>query len=185
MAVFLQTDRMTLRRFTAEDLDALVALDNDPDVMRYITAGAPVTRTEVAGYLWKILAAQHGEPGYGMYAAIDRRAGEFVGWFALDARLAGRPDQPELGYRLVRSAWGRGLGSEGSAAMIDRGFRALGADRVWAQTMAVNLASRRVLEKSGLRHVRSFPAEWPERIPGDEQGDVEYAITRAEWAARG
>jgi len=183
--VFLQTERMTLRRLTAEDLDALVALDNDPDVMRYITAGAPVTRTEVAGYLWKILAAQHGPPGYGMYAAIDRRAGEFIGWFALDARLAGRPHEPELGYRIVRSAWGRGLATEGSVAMIDRGFRALGANQVWAQTMAVNVASRRVLEKAGLRHVRSFQARWPEQVPGHEQGDVEYAITRAEWAARG
>ena len=47
--------------------------------------------------------------------------------------------------------------------------------------MAVNIGSRRVMEKAGLRYIRTFDADWPVRIPGDEQGDVEYAISRAEW----
>jgi len=47
----------------------------------------------------------------------------------------------------------------------------------------VHTASRRVMEKAGLRHVRTFHQEWPYRIPGDEHGDVEYALTRAEWQA--
>ena len=47
--------------------------------------------------------------------------------------------------------------------------------------MVVNVASRRVMEKAGLRFVRTFHADWPVRIPGDEQGDVEYAIDRGEW----
>ena len=52
-----------------------------------------------------------------------------------------------------------------------------------AETMAVHRGSSRVMEKAGMRHVRSFHAEWPVRIPGDEHGDVEYAITRSEWEA--
>jgi RimJ/RimL family protein N-acetyltransferase len=55
--------------------------------------------------------------------------------------------------------------------------------RVRAETMVVNVASRRVMEKAGLRYVRTFHQEWPDPIPGDEEGDVEYALTRAEWAA--
>ena len=54
---------------------------------------------------------------------------------------------------------------------------------VRTETMTVNTASRRVMEKAGLRHVRTFFADWPDKIPGDELGDVEYAITRAEWLA--
>ena len=65
--------------------------------------------------------------------------------------------------------------------MIDHGFADLGADRIYAQTMLVHTASRRVMEKAGLRHVRSFTVDWPYPIPGDEEGDVEYALTRAEW----
>lgn len=53
--------------------------------------------------------------------------------------------------------------------------------RVFATTMAVNLASRRVMEKCGLRFVRSFYLDWPEYIEGQEDGEVEYAITRSEW----
>lgn len=57
------------------------------------------------------------------------------------------------------------------------------ARRVRAETMVAHLASRRVMEKAGMREVRRFHADWPDRIPGDELGDVEYAITRQEWLA--
>ncbi|HZA85928.1 MAG TPA: GNAT family protein, partial [Acidimicrobiales bacterium] len=60
-------------------------------------------------------------------------------------------------------------------------FAELGVDRVYASTMMVNTASRRVMEKAGLRYVRTFHADWPVKIPGDEEGDVEYAIDRAQW----
>jgi RimJ/RimL family protein N-acetyltransferase len=80
--------------------------------------------------------------------------------------------------------WGQGYASEGSRALVDKAFRELGVDRVYAETMAVNTASRRVMEKAGLRYLRTFHADWPDRIPGDEHGDVEYALTRDEWTAR-
>jgi RimJ/RimL family protein N-acetyltransferase len=53
--------------------------------------------------------------------------------------------------------------------------------RVVAEAMAVNLASRRVMEKAGLRLVRSFHQPWPYPIEGDELGDVEYALDKANW----
>lgn len=91
------------------------------------------------------------------------------------------PDEPELGYRLRKAAWGMGYATEGARALVDKAFTDLGASRVFAETMVVNTASRGVMEKSGLRLIRQFHADWPVRIPGDEHGDVEYAITRAEW----
>ena len=80
-----------------------------------------------------------------------------------------------------RWAWNKGYATEGSRALIDKGFAELGVVRVTAQTMAVHVASRRVMEKSGLRYVRTFHADWPVRIPGDEYGDVEYALDRDQW----
>jgi len=68
--------------------------------------------------------------------------------------------------------------------LIDKGFTELGARRVVASAMVVNIGSWRVMEKCGMRRVRIFHAEWPYKIPGDEQGDVEYAITRNEWQQR-
>ena len=81
----------------------------------------------------------------------------------------------------MSSAWGKGYATEGSRALIDKGFESPAVSRVVAETMAVHTASRRVMERAGLRHTRSYATQWPVHIPGDEQGEVEYAITRAEW----
>ena len=105
-----------------------------------------------------------------------------MGWFEFYPREDAGPEEVELGYRLRSSAWGKGYATEGSRALISKGFTELGVQRVVAETMAVNSASRRVMEKAGLRYVRTFHQEWPERIEGDELGDVEYALTRVDWS---
>lgn len=97
-----------------------------------------------------------------------------MGWFALRPRDDGSPDEAELGYRLRRSVWGKGYGTEGSLALIHMGFTQLGMQRVFATTMCV-------MEKAGLTLVRTFHLDWPEAIEGGELGDVEYALDRADW----
>lgn len=189
MHVYLETPRLVLRRFTPDDLDELVALDSDPAVMRYINGGRPTTREEMRDdYLpWWLAYYDRGDR-WGFWAAIERETGRFLGWFHLrpndeDEAHADPDDEPELGYRLHRDAWGRGFATEGSRALVDKAFTELGARRVYATAMYANPASWRVMEKAGLRFARRFHADWPERIPGDEEGDVEYAITRDEWEA--
>lgn len=182
MQVFLETERMVLRRFTAADVDNLVALDGDPEVMRFLTGGRATPRDEIEHDVPPAFLGYHERfAGYGFWAAIEQGSGEFLGWFHVRPREGRPPDEVELGYRLRRAAWGRGYASEGSRALIGKGFAELGVRRVVAETMAVNAASRRVLEKAGLRLVRTFHQPWPDPIPGDEHGDVEYALTRAEW----
>ncbi|MFG1799180.1 GNAT family N-acetyltransferase [Micromonospora carbonacea] len=207
-AVLLETGRLRLRRFTGADADALTELDADPEVMRYLTGGRPTPAEVVRGELLpRLLAGYDHHPGLGRWAAVDRTTGTFLGWFALDAPQAGPPpgpaaagarpaavaagarptpgaNQAELGYRLRRAAWGRGLATEGSRALLRHAFATVGLARVWAQTMAVNTASRRVMEKAGLRYVRTFHLDWDDPIEGTEHGEVEYELLRAEWAAR-
>ena len=113
--------------------------------------------------------------GLGYWAGYEHEA--FVGWwsassFATDPTVAG------LGYRLGRAAWGRGLASEGARAMVRQAFGVPAVERVVASTMAVNVASRRVLERLGFSLVRSWVEEWEEPIPGWEQGEVEYVLGR-------
>jgi RimJ/RimL family protein N-acetyltransferase len=183
--VFLETDRLVLRRFTADDAGVLVELDSDPDVMHYITGGRTTPAAEVRDeVLPAFLSYYQRYPGYGFWAVVEKASGDFIGWFHLrPPPEGGLPDEPELGYRLRRTAWGSGYGSEGARALVDKAFGELGARRVFAETMAVNAASRRVMEKAGLRYVRTFHQDWPYRIEGEEQGDVEYALLRDEWAA--
>jgi RimJ/RimL family protein N-acetyltransferase len=68
--------------------------------------------------------------------------------------------------------------------IISRGFTDLGIERVFAHTLTVNAASRRVLEKRGLALVRATPYEGPGTIEGAGHGEVEYALTKPEWQAR-
>ena len=179
--VFMETDRLVLRRFTQDDLELIVELDSDPEVKRYIDGGAAVDREELTETLAWWLGYYERYDGYGFWAAIEKASGEFLGWFHLRPGEGAGPSEPELGYRLRREVWGRGYATEGSRALIDKAFAELGAERVNASTMVINSGSRRVMEKAGLRYVRTFNAEWPVRIPGDEEGDVEYAIDRAQW----
>ena len=184
MHVYLETERLILRRFTPDDVDRVTALDADPAVMRYINGGRQTPRDENRDiYLPSWIAYYEAGDRYGFWAVIEKGTGAFVGWFHLRPQESDPDDEPELGYRLIASAWGRGYATEGSRALIQKAFVDLGARRLYATTMVVNVASRRVMEKAGLRFVRVLRQPWPDRIEGEEHGDVEYALARDEWAA--
>ncbi len=188
MHVIVETERLVLRRFTADDVDDLVALDSDPLVRRFVEDGEPVNADQAASDIEYWIRQYEQSDQFGCWAAAtkpgvrpnDHPPGQFIGWFHLYDRTA-TPGAPELGYRLVSTAWGKGFAAEGSRALIDRVFQSTDVQRVVAETMVIHQASRRVMEKSGMRLVREFRADWPVKIPGDEHGDVEYAITRTEW----
>jgi RimJ/RimL family protein N-acetyltransferase len=184
MDVYLETERMILRPFTPADVDVVTALDADPAVMRYINGGRPTPRDEIRDdYLPAWLAYYDRGDRYGFWAAIEKRTGAFLGWSHLRPLAEDPDDDPELGYRMNAAAWGQGYATEGSRALIHKAFAELGASRVHATTMVVNVGSWRVMEKSGLRRKRTFTQVWPDTIEGEEYGDVEYALTRDEWEA--
>ncbi|MFG3557872.1 GNAT family N-acetyltransferase [Micromonospora sp. NPDC047557] len=169
------TERLRFRRLTMADVDAFVELDSDPEVMRFLTGGVATPRATVRDeHLPKLLAQYDRHPGLGRWAALDRETGDFLGWFALDPSEDGT--EAELGYRLRRSTWGRGLATEGSRALVRYAFDVVGVRRVWAQTMAVNERSRRVMVKAGLRYARTFHLQFDDPIPGTEHGEVEYEL---------
>ncbi|KAA5831907.1 GNAT family N-acetyltransferase [Saccharopolyspora hirsuta] len=186
MTAFLETERLLLREFGADDVDLLLELNSDPAVMRYIFGGPPPTRAEVAEQLLpRYLSYYEKFGGLGKWAALERGTGRFIGVFMLHPDGDGPSDEAELGYRLHRFAWGRGYATEGAIALLRKGFADFGLRRVFGQAMTVNTGSRRVLEKAGLRYVRTFFADWPgPPIDGAEHGDVEYALTRDEWLAQ-
>ncbi|MEU5722370.1 GNAT family N-acetyltransferase [Micromonospora sp. NPDC047738] len=185
MSAFLETERLVLRPFTDADVDHLVALDNDPDVMRFINGGRPTSRDTVQERTLQRLLHDYpclGTRGY--WAAEEKATGTFLGWFEFRPLDEHNPEVVELGYRLNQAAWGKGYATEGSRALISKGFTDLGVERVTANTMAVNSRSRRVMEKAGLSFLRSFTGDWPDAIEGSEHGEVEYVLTRADWEQR-
>ncbi|MFI8497601.1 GNAT family N-acetyltransferase [Streptomyces sp. NPDC085524] len=187
MDTYLETERMTLRRFTEADVDALTALHGHPDVMRHIDDGCPVPRTVVEQQQFPHILREYDElpSGQGCFAAVEKSSRAFLGWLSLrPATSVGLNGGTELGYRMLPSVWGLGYATEGARALVNHAFTELGTDRIVATTMTVNTASRRVMEKAGLSLIRTFFEEWPEPIEGAEHGDVEYAITRETWAHR-
>ncbi|MFD0273694.1 GNAT family N-acetyltransferase [Kitasatospora sp. NPDC127111] len=184
METYLETERMTLRRFTEADVDALAALHGHPDVMRHIDDGRPVSRAVVERRQLPHILREYDElpDGQGCFAAVEKSSGTFVGWVSLrPATSVGLDGGTELGYRMLPSVWGLGYATEGARALVRHAFGALGVDRIAATTMTVNTASRRVMEKAGLSFVRTFFEEWPDPVEGAEHGDVEYAVTRETW----
>lgn len=182
MSVFLQTERLTLRALTDADVDQVLELHNDPEVMRYINGGRPISREAfVRETLPPFLRCCPCTGDRAFFIAQERDTENFLGWFEFRPTADDNCSTVELGYRLGRTAWGRGLATEGARALIRKGFTELGVERVTANTMTVNVRSRRVMEKAGLSHVRSFFEEWPDRIDGSEDGDVEYELTRRAW----
>ncbi|MFI6848061.1 GNAT family N-acetyltransferase [Kitasatospora sp. NBC_00085] len=182
MTVHLTTERLVLRRFTAADADRLVELDGDPEVMRYLTGGRPTPRHVVEGTLLPLYLSHYERYGdLGWWAAEERDGGAFLGWFEFRPTDPADRGEVELGYRLRRAAWGHGYATEGARALVRHGFTGLGVRRVVAYTMAVNGGSRRVMEKAGLRYVRTFHEDYPEPVPGTGLGEVEYALEAADW----
>ena len=194
MIVVLVTERLVLRQFTAADAGALLALDGDPRVMRFIDRKTKSRAQIEAEVLPRFLAYYAAYRDFGFWAAQGRGGGDFVGWFGLRpvtpsaAAMVDWPDAPpgeasvaELGYRLRASTWGRGYATEGARALVRRAFTELAVTRIVATTMAVNTRSRRVLEKAGLKYVRTVHLDWPDPLPGTEYGEVEYELHRDDW----
>ncbi len=180
----LRTERLRLEPLADKHFEAEVELDSDPEVMRYLS-GLALSRDEVAQAHRRRLRAAAEVPGLGFWAGYAADA--FVGWWILQPPSG--PDQPkiareaDLGYRLLRRQWRNGYASEGARELIRYGFAEMGLERIFAQTTAVNTASRATMNAAGLTFSRAFlSAEtFDNPIDGAELGEVEYEITRTTW----
>jgi len=181
--IVLETERMLLRRFTEADAGPLAALYGDPRVMRFVAPQLP-SRAEVESKILPGYLLEYRElaDGLGSFAAIEKKTGQMAGRFSLKpANSYGLTGGTELGYRLHPAFWGRGLATEGARALIASAFERLHLDRVVATTMADNTGSWRVLEKCGLRRVKTFYYPDADLMPGAEHGDYVYELTRSDW----
>lgn len=192
----LRTERLLLVPLADRHLEREIQLDSDPEVLRYIGGRARSRDEVVASHAQRTALARKVDGlGYWMAYGSDGGArgstpparedeGEFIGLMMLPP--AHGPDQPDdptvtdLGYRLIRRYWRKGLASEASRALLRHAFDTVGQSRVIAQTMAVNAGSRGVMETIGMRYVRTYSPPCDGPVPGTE---VEYEMTRGMWEA--
>jgi len=151
----MRSARLTYRRPDKSDRDLLHGLDNDPEVMRWINGGLPVSLEVFESKLFpvyfenSVLRANGGVTGFWI---LESEAG-FIGWISLRNT---EPGEASLGYRLAQYSWGNGFATEAARFIVSRAFRDESLARVIATTYEKNSGSRRVLEKSGFRLVRRF-----------------------------
>ncbi len=171
--VVLQTPNLTLSPCRPDDRADFIDLERDPEVMLYLNGGHPVDHEKDQPNPTFLMP--RGTEDY-VWTARRTADGAFVGWFCLWPESE---NTAELGYRLRRNDWGQGLASEGASALVAWGLKSRLYDKIFASTMTVNHASRRVLEKIGLTHTRTAMVDWAGAIPGGELGEVVYEVLRS------
>lgn len=167
----IETSRLRLRRLRASDEPALIALDSDAEVMRYIgiRGGTP---EQIVSRVRERIGTDDGALGW--WLVEDKADGAFQGI----AGLLPMPEGPdiELAYRFARATWGRGVATDAAIALTDYAFRGARLARLVAVTFPENSASRRVLEKAGFM---------PDGMTDYEEFRVaHFTITAEMWRAR-
>lgn len=144
----LTTDRLFLRQRHEDDIPAILRMDLDPEVMRFLDG----PRTDTAAHAEEVRARIRKDfgPGLGYWSVFPRdRPDDFLGYVALHPM----PDysEVELGYRFCRAAWGRGVATEAATACLDHAFRTLALPEVVAVVDPDNRGSLSVIAKLGFR----------------------------------
>jgi len=155
---YLETKRLKLRAIDSTDARNLYELNADPRVMEFLLPEYD-TLEEAEAILPKVVARneRYGNQ-LGLFAAIENGSKEFIGSFILrpDRHAPDDTKNLEIGYRLKQHWWGKGLGTEGSLALVERALTRFGARRIYANAMPGNRASIRVMEKIGLAFEKAY-----------------------------
>jgi RimJ/RimL family protein N-acetyltransferase len=177
MTTTLQTERLSLRgAWRDDDLDALAAMNADPEVMRYIFDGSVRDRADSAASLDRMMQTW-AQRGFGLFAVELRGGGELIGWagLAVPDFLPEVMPAVEIGWRLDRRFWGHGYATEAAAAALRFGFADRGLDRIISIRHVDNERSARVMDKIGLRY------EFSTVVPAPGQPVAVHAIGREQY----
>lgn len=177
----LRTQRLLLRPWHDSDLGAFAALNDDPAVMEHFPHH--LTREgsdEMAGRIRAFLD----ENGWGLWAVEVAESGEFIGFTGLSVPRFDAPFMPavEVGWRLGRSAWGKGFATEAARASLDHAFRVLGLEEVISMTIPANTRSQAVMRRLGMTRDEGADFDHPLVPEGSHaRRHVLYRVARADW----
>ncbi len=171
----LKTNRLVLRRWRDSDLEPFAAMNADPAVMEYYPA--PYTRIESDAMVARIEASFMSR-GYGLWAVQIDTTDQFAGYVGLAWPTFATPFTPavEIGWRLARDAWGQGFATEAARVVCRDAFERVGLTELVSFTAAINVRSRRVMEKLGMSRDEHDDFEHPAVAPGPLRHHVLYRL---------
>ena len=159
MKIFAETNRFFLREIIEKDVNDLYELDADPEVHKYL-GNHPVQSIDQSKEIIKHIRKQYQENGIGRWAIIDKSSKEFIGWTGLKYEQNVRAfNYYDLGYRLKRKYWGKGIATETAIASLKYGFTTLNLNEICAAAHIDNIASNIILTKTGLKFIEAFEFE--------------------------
>lgn len=146
-----ETDRLLVRDFTVEDAPACFEIYRDPEVLRYLGGGEPLSSLEsTRDLIERNLTRNLEQAPYGQWAVVVRDTERLIGTILL-LPLEDGPEV-EVGYHFGQFAWGRGYATEATRGALRYGFDVIGLKQICGVVFPENLASRRVLEKVGMTY---------------------------------
>jgi ribosomal-protein-alanine N-acetyltransferase len=150
-ARFIETPRLTLRKWTAADRESFARMNADARVMEHFPAVLTAQESDAGVDRIEAHFARH---GFGLFAAELRATGRFIGFIGLSVPRFEAHFTPcvEIGWRVAFDYWGQGLATEGAREVLRYGFDMLGLREVVSFTVTANLRSRRVMERIGMTH---------------------------------
>lgn len=163
----IETERLLLRQWRADDREPFARMSADPEVMAHFPG--TLVRAE-ADRIVDVVEAEIATHGYGFWALESRTTGDFLGFTGIRAPRDALPFSPciEVGWRLARDSWGKGYATEAARAALDFGFTRLGLPEIVSFTAVRNERSRRVMQRLGMIERGEFdhpalPADSPLR----------------------
>lgn len=174
MSRTIETARFILRKPEERDVQGFFDLDADPEVHRYLGNNPIKTLDEAYGTI-AYIRNQHEQYGIGRWAVIDKKTQDFVGWSGLKYETTVRTDMDyyDLGYRLRKKYWRKGIATETSLAALDFGFNTLKISEIFAGAHVDNKGSNKVLQKAGLHFIEVF------EFDGDPHNW--YGVEKSQW----
>ncbi len=174
MRMMIETARLKLREYTADDFDALYEILSDAETMAHYPK--PFDEAQVRQWIQRNLAL-YAAYGFGLRAVVLKETGEMIGDCGITIQKIDGEMLPEIGYHIHKKYWRKGFGSEAARAVRDWAFAHTKYDCLYAYMKYTNLASYATAIAIGMKKVKEYP---------DEKNTVSFvcAITRREWEAR-
>lgn len=158
MVVFAETKRLILREIALTDIDGMFDLDSDYEVHKYL-GNNPVKDKQETVDVINFIRQQYLDNGIGRWAIIDKQTNEFIGWTGLKyvTELTNNHiNYYDLGYRLRKKYWGKGIATESAIASLGYAFDKLNANEIYAMADCKNDGSNNILKKVGLKFIEKF-----------------------------
>ncbi len=173
----LETERLNIRRFRSDDLEAYVAIRSSPEITAF---EGEYTLERGRKLIESMKDKELGAPGWFQFALEQKSSGELIGDMAFN--FIELPQTAEMGYSLARSYWSKGLAFEATAKILELAFTTLELHRVIAFTAQNNLRSQRLLDRHQFRlEARSLESY---RVNGIWIDEFQYALLKREWQAK-